>query len=364
MSDYAILRAVDHESEGRLISPGLYFSHPACLEHDPRVHSPMHPDTPERLIALERALAERDWLGWERREAPAASVEQLELVHSERHVRSIMDLCAAGGGAIDPDTFVGEESFRAALHAAGGACEMTRALLAGEARVGFCAVRPSGHHAERERAMGFCLFDNVAVAAASAIADLGLRRVFVLDWDVHHGNGTGEIFRDRSDVLFASIHQQGLFPGTGRLDDVGSGPGEGYTINLPVPAGSREPLWLALMERVILPVAVAFEPELVLVSAGFDAHVEDPLADCALETGSFPEMAMRVRDMALTAGIPLGVVLEGGYNRRVLAECVCATLPALAGEGQPSAAAFEPASDDPGSLVERAVATLARHWPL
>jgi len=364
VSDYAILRAVDHESEGRLISPGLYFSHPACLEHDPRVHSPMHPDTPERLIALERALAERDWLGWERREAPAASVEQLELVHSERHVRSIMDLCAAGGGAIDPDTFVGEESFRAALHAAGGACEMTRALLAGEARVGFCAVRPSGHHAERERAMGFCLFDNVAVAAASAIADLGLRRVFVLDWDVHHGNGTGEIFRDRSDVLFASIHQQGLFPGTGRLDDVGSGPGEGYTINLPVPAGSREPLWLALMERVILPVAVAFEPELVLVSAGFDAHVEDPLADCALETGSFPEMAMRVRDMALTAGIPLGVVLEGGYNRRVLAECVCATLPALAGEGQPSAAAFEPASDDPGSLVERAVATLARHWPL
>jgi acetoin utilization deacetylase AcuC-like enzyme len=355
---------VDDESERTPASAGLYFSHPACLEHDPRVHSPMHPDTPERLITLERALAERDWLGWERREAPAASVEQLELVHSARHVRSIMDLCAAGGGAIDPDTFVGEESFRAALHAAGGACEMTRALLDGEARVGFCAVRPSGHHAERDRAMGFCLFDNVAVAAARAIADLGVRRVFVLDWDVHHGNGTGEIFRERADVLFASIHQQGLFPGTGRLDDVGSGPGEGYTINLPVPAGSREPLWLALLERVILPVAVAFEPELVLVSAGFDAHVEDPLADCALETGSFPEMAMRVRDMAHAAGVPLGVVLEGGYNRRVLAECVCATLPALAGEGQPRAARFEPASEDPGSLVERAVARLARHWPL
>ncbi len=355
---------MDRESERPLVSPGLYFSHPACLEHDPRVHSPMHPDTPERLIALERALAERDWLGWERREAPAASVEQLQLVHSARHVSSIMDLCAAGGGAIDPDTFVGEESFRAALHAAGGACEMTRALLAEEARVGFCAVRPSGHHAERERAMGFCLFDNVAVAAASAIADLGLSRVFVLDWDVHHGNGTGEIFRERDDVLFASIHQQGLFPGSGPLDDVGSGPGEGYTINLPVPAGSREPLWLALLERVILPSAVAFEPELVLVSAGFDAHVEDPLADCALETRSFPEMAMRVRDMALASGIPLGVVLEGGYNRRVLAECVCATLPALAGEGQPREATFEPSSDDPGSLVERAVAKLACHWPL
>jgi acetoin utilization deacetylase AcuC-like enzyme len=355
--------AVNHESRQRPASPGLYFSHPACLEHDPRLHSPGHPDTPERLIVLEQALAERDWFGWERREAPVASVHQLELVHSARHVRSIMDLCAAGGGAIDPDTFVGEQSFRAALHAAGGPCEMTRALLAGDARVGFCAVRPSGHHAERERAMGFCLFDNVAVAAATAIAELGLSRVFVLDWDVHHGNGTAEIFRERSDVLFASIHEQGLFPGTGPLEDVGSGAGEGYTINLPVHAGSREPLWLALLERVVLPVAVAFEPELVLISAGFDAHIEDPLANCCLQTSSFPEMAMRVRDMALAAGIPLGVVLEGGYNRRVLAECVCATLPALAGDGQARAVAIEPA-DDPGSLVERAVALLGRHWPL
>jgi acetoin utilization deacetylase AcuC-like enzyme len=354
---------VSRESEGPVLSPGLYYGHPACLEHDPRVHSPAHPDTPERLVELERALAERDWLGWERREAPAASVRQLELVHSRRHVRSIVDLCAAGGGAIDPDTFVGEQSYRAALHAAGGACEMTRALLAGDAGVGFCAVRPSGHHAERDRAMGFCLFDNIAVAGASAIVDLGLRRVFVLDWDVHHGNGTAEIFRERADVLFASIHQQGLFPGSGQLRDVGSGAGEGYTINLPVPAGSREPLWLALIERVVLPAAVAFEPELVLISAGFDAHVEDPLADCALETASFPELAMRVRDMALAAGIPLGVVLEGGYNPRVLAECVCATLPALAGAGQPCAVSLEPA-DDADSLVERAVALLGRHWPL
>jgi acetoin utilization deacetylase AcuC-like enzyme len=346
------------------VSAGLYYSHPACLEHDPRVRSPGHPDTPERLITLERALAERDWLGWERREAPAADVAQLELVHSAGHVRSILDLCAAGGGAIDPDTFVGEQSFRAALHAAGGACEMTRALLAGEAAVGFCGVRPSGHHAERERAMGFCLFNNVAVAAATAIAEQGLRRVFVLDWDVHHGNGTAEIFRERSDVLFASIHEQGLFPGTGRLDDVGSGPGEGHTINLPVHPGSREPLWLALLERVVLPAAVAFGPELVLVSAGFDAHVEDPLADCALRTSSFPAMAARVRAMADAVGAPLGVVLEGGYNREVLADCVCATLPALAGDGSPSPLAFDASTDDPRRLVERAVACVGRHWPL
>ncbi len=326
------IEAMSHPAQRRAAAPCLYYSHPACLEHDPRVHSPGHPDTPERLIALERALAERDWLGWGRREAPAASVEQLELVHSARHVRGIMDLCAAGGGAIDPDTFVGEPSFRAALHAAGGACEMTRALLAGEARVGFCGVRPSGHHAERDRAMGFCLFDNVAVAAAWAIAELGLRRVFVLDWDVHHGNGTAEIFRERADVLFTSIHEQGLYPGTGAREDTGSGEGRGYTLNLPVPAGSREPLWLELLERTILPAAVAFEPELVLVSAGFDAHADDPLAHCELRTESFPRMAMLVREMADAAGIPLGLVLEGGYNRRVLAECVCATLEALASE--------------------------------
>jgi acetoin utilization deacetylase AcuC-like enzyme len=345
------------------VSVGLYFSHPACLEHDPRVYSPGHPDTPERLIALEAALAARDWLGWERREAPPASTVALELVHSARYVRSIEDLCAAGGGAIDPDTFVGERSYRAALHAAGGAREMTRVLLAGEAEVGFCAVRPSGHHAERGRAMGFCLFDNIAVAAASAIAELGLSRVLVLDWDVHHGNGTAEIFRARSDVLFVSLHEHGLFPGTGPLDDVGSGDGEGYTINLPVPPGSREPLWLALIDHVVLPAAREFEPQLVLVSAGFDAHAADPLANCRLQTSSFAEMAMRVRDLALAAEIPLGVVLEGGYDTSVLAQCVCATLPALAGEGQPRASSPELSSQDQ-ALLERAVARIGRHWGL
>jgi acetoin utilization deacetylase AcuC-like enzyme len=343
------------------VSAGLYFSHPASLEHDPSLLSPGHPDTPERLITLERALAEQDWLGWERRVAPAASEQQLGLVHSARHIASIRDLSEAGGGAIDPDTFLGEPSYRAALHAAGGACEMARNLLGGEAAVGFCGVRPSGHHAERDRAMGFCLFNNVAVAAAVAIAELGLRRVFVLDWDVHHGNGTAEIFHDRADVLFASIHQSRLFPGTGELADSGKGEGEGYTINLPVPPGSREPLWLGLLDRVVLPAAAAFAPELVLVSAGFDAHAEDPLAECLLRTESFLAMATRVRELARGAGAPLGVVLEGGYNRRVLAECVCATLPALAGEAQPVAEQRAPAHDP---VLAASIEHYRRYWPL
>jgi acetoin utilization deacetylase AcuC-like enzyme len=337
---------------------GLYFSHPACLEHDPRAQMPPHPDTPERLLAIESRLAARDHLGWERREAPAAGEAELELVHSARHVAAIRELSAAGGGPIDPDTYVGEASFRAALHAAGGACEMTRALLAGEAEVGFCAVRPSGHHAEPERAMGFCLFDNVAIAAALAIERLGVERVLVLDWDVHHGNGTVEAFRRRRDVLVAGIHQQGIYPGTGSIADAGSGPGEGYTVNLPVPAGSEEDLWLSLLEHVIVPVATAFEPQLVLISAGFDAHVEDPLAGCRLQSASFARMACHVRELARACGAPLGAVLEGGYAPAALAESVEATIAALAGEGEAESAAPE------AMLTSRAASHVGRYWQL
>jgi acetoin utilization deacetylase AcuC-like enzyme len=320
--------------EEEAIKSGIYFSHPACLEHDPRAQMPVHPDTPRRLEAIERRLGAREWLGWERRPAPAASEADLELVHSRRHVESIRDLSSAGGGALDPDTFVGEASFYAALHAAGGACAMTRALLAGEAPVGFCAVRPAGHHAEPERAMGFCLFNNVAIAAELAIRELGVERVFVLDWDVHHGNGTAETFRHRADVLVAGLHQDGIFPGSGSIADTGSGPGEGYTINLPVPAGSEGELWMSLLEERILPAASSFEPQLVLVSAGFDGHRDDPLADCRLEAESFARMARLVRDFGAAQGAPVGAVLEGGYAPEALAASVEATLRALAGEGE------------------------------
>src|SRR4051794_3197493 len=308
----------------------LYFSHPSSLEHDPRQGVPGHPEQPERVRVVEAALAEREWLGWERREAPAASEEELMLVHPREHVGRIRELCRSGGGAIDADTFAGERSYEAALHTAGGACAMTRALLAGEAEVGFSALRPPGHHAEPERAMGFCLFDNVAVAAALALAELGLERVFILDWDVHHGNGTAEIFRRRDDVLFASIHQGGIFPGSGAREDTGTGPGEGYTINRPVPAGSDESIWLSLLEDELLPAAAAFEPQLVLISAGFDAHRDDPLAECRLEAKSFGQMAAMVKQAAAGWGAPVGAVLEGGYDLGALADSVVATMRALA----------------------------------
>jgi len=264
----------------------------------------------------------------------------------------------AGGGAIDPDTYVGEPTYRAALHAAGGACEMARALMAHEASLGFCGVRPSGHHAEPDKAMGFCLFNNIAIAAEFAIAELGAKRVFILDWDVHHGNGTAEAFRRRSDVLFASIHQSGIYPGTGLMSDLGSGPGEGYTINLPVPAGSEEFLWLSLIEHIVLPVAQEFEPDLVLISAGFDAHRDDPLADGRLDAASFAEMARHVRALTEQLDVPLGAILEGGYESAALAECVRETLTALSSDQPPRSAAPEPL------LTSRAASYLSHHWQL
>jgi acetoin utilization deacetylase AcuC-like enzyme len=182
--------------------------------------------------------------------------------------------------------------------------------------------------------------------------------VLVLDWDVHHGNGTAEAFRYRSDVLLASIHQSGIYPGTGPLSDVGSGPGEGRTINLPVPAGSEQELWLSLLEHIILPVAASFEPDLVLICAGFDAHVADPLAGCRLEASSFAEMARHVRDFARHRAIPLGAVLEGGYAPAALAECVLETLAALADDKPAQAAAPE------SYLTSRAAAHIGHYWPL
>jgi acetoin utilization deacetylase AcuC-like enzyme len=319
---------------------------------------PSHPDSPERLIAIERVLAEREWPGWERRQAPAATEDELRLIHRAEHVEAIRELCLAGGGAIDSDTFVGEASYRAALHAAGGACAMTRALLSGEHRTGFCAMRPSGHHAEPGRAMGFCLFNNVAIAAELAVRELGAERVFVLDWDVHHGNGTAEAFRRRSDVLFLSIHEDGIYPGSGPSSDFGSGEGEGFTINLPVPGGAHEEIWLSLVEQIALPVATSFDPDLLLVSAGFDAHRADPLASCRLDAVSFARIASHLRDLAARLEVPIGVVLEGGYEPEALAESVAATLAALDGAGEATRSAPVP------PLTSRAASAVARYWDL
>jgi len=336
--------------------PSLYFSDPSSLEHDPREAMPGHPESPARLVAVERRLEEEGGLGWERRSAPAASTAELELVHTPRHVAAIRELSKAGGGAIDSETYDGPDSYRAAAHAAGGAGAMARALLAGEAKTGFSASRPPGHHAEPERAMGFCLFNSVAVAAALAVAELGAGRVLILDWDVHHGNGTEAIFRARDDVLLITIQQEWIWPGTGRAEDVGTGAGEGFTINLPVPEGSGRAVFLSLLDRVVAPVASEFAPGLILISAGYDAHLEDPLGSLALTTADFGQMAVEVHELGAQLGAPIGAVLEGGYAPNALADSVAATMHGLDGEGESM-----PAPET--AVAAEAAARVAPFWP-
>ncbi len=278
-------------------------------------------------------------------------------MHPPAYVDEVRGVSEAGGGAFDPDTVTSAGSYVAALHAAGGACAMVEALLAGEADVGFSALRPPGHHAEPSVAMGFCLFNNVAIAARHALDSLGLERILIFDWDVHHGNGTNDIFHASPEVLFASIHQSPLYPGTGPLSDTGSGAGAGYTINLPVPPGAGERTWLSLAQQVVVPAALEYQPQLVLVSAGFDAHRDDPLASCMLETGSFGLLAQTVKTLADDLDVPVGAVLEGGYDLRALAVSVAATLDALRDGGAP-------AQFPPDAVTERALETLRGYWPV
>ena len=298
------------------VSEVLYFHHGSSREHNPRVFLPEHPDTPERIDAIESALERAGWAGCLRVQAPAATFAELELVHAPMLIGDIRRMSLSGGGQLDEDTFVGAASFTAAVHAAGGACEMVRALVRGDAEAAFCGLRPSGHHAGRDRSMGFCLFNNVAIAAELAIRGLGLERVFILEWDVHHGNGTADVFRRRSDVLFASIHQARAYPGTGAVSDMGSGEGLGYTINAPVPHGADEEMWVSVLEHVIIPAALEFRPQLILISAGFDGHSADPLAGCALEARSYAQMTAQVMDLAASVGAPVGESREIAGRRR------------------------------------------------
>ena len=312
-------------------------------------------------------MSERDWLGLELVEAPAATREQLERVHSSAHVDTIEAFSARGGGMIDLDTVASEGSWEAALHAAGGAVHATERLLTGapgrEAEeapsaggsFAFCGLRPPGHHAERDRAMGFCLFNNVAVAAAHAIAECGAERVLILDWDVHHGNGTEAIFYSSPEVLYSSIHQSPLYPGTGAATDFGTGAGEGYTVNLPVPPGSGPDEFLALVQQVVAPIAREWRPDLLCVSAGYDAHRDDPLANCDLDDAAYRDMAATMRELAGELGVPLLICLEGGYSLAALARSVVATLEGVSGDDPPREAPAGPAEP----YRER----LARFWP-
>jgi acetoin utilization deacetylase AcuC-like enzyme len=339
-----------------MASAPVFLSHQSSLEHD----TGGHPEQPARIVAIERALAEREWLGFRRVSSDPVSMSTLTAVHPEAHVERIERIAAAGGGQLDFDTVVSPGSYSAALHACGGAVQLVDLLLDGDAGVGFSAHRPPGHHAEVARAMGFCLFNNVAVAARHALAARGLSRVMILDWDVHHGNGTNDIFHSSPQVLFVSIHQSPLYPGTGPASDVGSGDGVGFTVNLPVPPGSDDLVYRSLVDRVVVPLALAYAPQLVLVSAGYDAHAEDPLADCRVSEAGYAAMTSAVASACSSLGAPLGGVLEGGYALGALARSVVATLEAMA--ARPLPGAVGPSVPDT-PVAREAVERLAAWWP-
>ena len=304
----------------------ILYTHPACVEHDPG-HG--HPERPARLQSVLAALEGEAFAGLERREAPPAEREQIARMHPSAFVDAVLAaIPAEGHHGIDMDTIVAPGSGEAALRAAGAVCAAVDAVMAGEADNAFCAVRPPGHHAEPQRAMGFCLFNNVAIGAAQARAVHGLTRVAVVDFDVHHGNGTQAMFWDEPALFFGSTHQMPLYPGTGSQDERGASGTNIVNVPLPPMASSTE--FRAAMTDGILPALRSFAPEFLLVSAGFDAHENDPLAQLRFRDEDY---AWATTELMAVAGEccsgRLVSTLEGGYDLAALASSAAAHVGAL-----------------------------------
>jgi acetoin utilization deacetylase AcuC-like enzyme len=289
------------------------YTHPACTRHDP---GPGHAERPLRLVAVTEALRENfPSLQWE--EAPRASRGQLLRVHDDALLALVLDTPVEGPMALDPDTVLGPGSAEAALRAAGAGIAAVDAILHGEARRAFCAVRPPGHHATATAAMGFCLFNNIAVAAAHACDKHGLSRVAVVDFDVHHGNGTQAIFDTDPRVMYLSSHQMPLYPDTGYANERGVG----NIVNVPLPPGSGSEVFRKLWREQLLPTLESFRPQLLFISAGFDAHKRDPLAQIELETEDFGWITRELVGIARRHGNGRIVsMLEGGYDLAALRE--------------------------------------------
>ncbi len=298
----------------------LLYSHPACAGHDPGAQ---HPENPGRLAAVLSALQATEFGGLERREAPRAEIDQISRVHGERYVQAVLEAVPQEGRvALDADTIMSPGSGEAALRAAGALVAAVDAVAAGEAQNAFCAVRPPGHHAEPEHAMGFCLFNNVAVGAQQARLVHRLKKVAVIDFDVHHGNGTQAMFWDNPELFYASTHQMPLYPGTGSAGEQGVA---GNIVNAPLAPGSGSRDFRNAMTRTVLPALEAFDPDLVMISAGFDAHGDDPLAGLNLTDEDYGWVT---RELVKVAGQccdgRVVSTLEGGYDPAALGRSAAA----------------------------------------
>lgn len=307
-----------------------YLTDPLFYEHDPGVG---HPENSQRLSAIERGIDQRG-LRSRLLNSPfsPADLHHLTRVHFEDYVRFVLST-KGRSYVFDPDTHTSPLSVEAALLAAGACIKGVDLVLSqGRRATVFCALRPPGHHALRGRAMGFCLFNNVAIAAAYAMDRYGVSRIAILDPDLHHGNGTQEIFYDSPHVLYISTHRYPYYPGTGSLDEIGTGEGTGYTLNFPLPGGAGEETFIPILDQAILPALERYRPELIIVSAGFDAHKDDPLGDLALTTLGFCTFYSHLVAFCLANAIPFFFALEGGYNLKALEETVPLLLSVLLDE--------------------------------
>lgn len=305
----------------------LYISHPAALAHQ----TPLgHPERPDRITAIERALEKERFMPLLREQAPIAEMESLTLAHPAEYVTRLRDVSPREGMVrIDEDTVMSPGTYEAALRGAGGAVLAVDEVMTGRATNAFVAMRPPGHHAERIRAMGFCFFNNAAIAARHAQARYGAERVAIFDWDVHHGNGTQDIFWSDSSVLYLSTHEAPLYPGTGALSETGE---YGTIVNAPLNAGDGSEQFRDAVESVILPRIHDFGPDLIVISAGFDAHWRDPLASLNLSESDFGWATRKLMDMAERhCGRRIVSLLEGGYDLEGLAKSVSFHLDALMG---------------------------------
>src|SRR3989475_3387248 len=326
----------------------VFVTHPDYLKHDA---GPGHPERPQRIGAITEAV-DRSPLAetLERVRPEPVDEEQLAAVHVREYVQHVRDVAAHGGGALDADTIVSPASYEIARLSAGGAVAATRAVLEGRVPAAFAAVRPPGHHALPDRGMGFCLFNNAAIAADDARRRFGLSRLCILDWDVHHGNGTQAIFYRDGGVLYISLHQEYWYPGTGAIEETGAGDGTGFTINIPLPAGTRDEGDPLAFEEVVIPVPKGSAPQALSISAGHHSHCGEPLGGTPVTPAGVCALGqMGVDSRPERTGV--AAILEGGYDLVHLTNSVMATLAALAGRPAPAAEPPVPGAETPYPAV-------------